>query len=112
MSTSADLKSLRDTLRHALECFEQAHSAPDDVSDSLATSVDYLLRAAATHEGCRLSFLAYAYWQEWHDAMEGTAGDAKEFRMGAEEMEESVSLDLCGAMPETWDSDEDGDGDE
>jgi hypothetical protein len=103
MSTSSeDLKSLRDTLRHALECFSETHSAPDDASDALVTSVDYLLRAAATHEGCRLSFLAYAYWQEWHDAIEGVAGDSKEFRMGAEEMEENVAASLCQAMPETW----------
>jgi len=108
MSTSSeDLKSLRDTLRHALECFSQTHPAPDDASAALVAGVDYLLRAAATHRGHRLSFLAYAYWQEWHDVMEGTAGDAKEFRMGAEEMEESVALDLCGAMPETWDDGDD-----
>jgi hypothetical protein len=107
MTSSADLKSLRDSLWHALECFSQTHSAPDDASDRLATSVDYLLRAAATHEGCRLSPLAYAYWQEWHDAIEGVAGDSKEFRMGAHDMEEHVAASLCQQMPETWDSDDD-----
>jgi hypothetical protein len=77
----------------------------------MVASVDYLLRAAATHEGCRLSFLAYAYWQEWHDYIDGAAGDSKEFRMGAEEMEENVAASLCQAMPETWmgcDDDEEG----
>jgi len=102
MKRSVELKSLRNSLRHALECFSQTHPAPDDASAALVTSVDYLLRAAATHEGHPKTFLAYAYWQEWHDAIEGAAGDSKEFRMGAEEMEENVAASLCQAMPETW----------
>ena len=102
MKRSVELKSLRNSLRHALECFSLTHPAPDDASAALVTSVDYLLRAAGTHEGHPKSFLAYAYWQEWHDAIEGAAGDSKEFRMGAEEMEENVAASLCQAMPETW----------
>jgi hypothetical protein len=102
MKRSVELKSLRNSLRYALERFSETHPAPDDASTALVASVDYLLRAAATHEGHPKTFLAYAYWQEWHDAIEGAAGDSKEFRMGAEEMEENVAASLCEAMPGTW----------
>jgi hypothetical protein len=108
MKRSAQLKSLRDSLRHALECFRKAHRKPGGATAAFVTSVDYLLRSAAEHEGRRKTFLAYAYWQEWHDELGGAAGNAKEFRMGAEKMEENVAASLCEAMPETWDDDQDG----
>lgn len=109
-TTSEDLKSLVATLRHALNVFAQEHTLhPDDSCSRLVNGLDYLLRSAVTHEGSALMPLAGAYWQEWHDSMEGAAGDAKEFREGAVELERRIGLELCAEFPPSWDGD---DGDE
>ena len=112
-TASEDLKGLVATLRHALDVFAQERTLhPDEPCSRLVNGLDYLLRAAVTHEGSTLMPLAGAYWQEWHDAMEGGAGDAKAFREGALEMEHSVSLDLCAEFPPAWRWDDEDDGEE
>jgi hypothetical protein len=109
---SEDLKSLVATLRHALECFSQTTPAPTDAAYALVSGVDYLIRAAATHDGTTLMPLDAAYWMNVHDCTEGGAVDSKAFREGAVEMEHRVLDSLRAYYPPAWDCDgfaDDGD---